>query len=170
MTPSQRPIWCMQCELADKNLETNLEKATGGCAEMGDEGWRGRSGLGRHSARRMAQWGGEEGLCLANGPDCELDPAMDGKSHPCSHGQDANGIVFESGKDRFAIPLVVEFSVFSCQCPGETDASSRGQEPDTDTFIPGILVGGVLGPDFHRTLHSPPGQMQCHCRVISDVM
>lgn len=60
-----------------------------------------------------------------------------------SHGQD--GIVFESGKAQFAIPLVVEFSVFSCQCRGETDASSRGQGPDTDTFYSWNIGGGCSG-------------------------
>lgn len=58
MTPSQRPIWCMQCELADKNLETNWKRPPEDVLRWAMRGGGGRSGLGRHSARRMAQWGG----------------------------------------------------------------------------------------------------------------
>lgn len=60
-----------------KNLERNLEKGTGECAEMGDEGWRARS------ATLQGEWrNGGEGLlpCKRTGlrgrPAMELERAM----------------------------------------------------------------------------------------------
>jgi len=72
-------------------------------------------------------------------------------------------IVFESGKDEFAIRLV-EFWGIQLPMRGETDASSRGQGQH----------GHVCSWKYwwgvsHRTLHSPPAQMQCHGRRCAEM-